>query len=365
MPPSRFRIPPYRLLGAIVAALLLGGAALIIAAASGSRARPGAEAHRAWTFPPLVAETPLPATGPGARTATGLTQAAELARQRAILRNARLHVARSAAAGYRPLYAEAQRAFGINWLLVASIHRQETAFSTAPGTYHGRNFLGCCAGPMQFNLANGPVSTWDLFNDAFRSARRPERYPHATEHHPSIYDDFDAITAAGRLLQDSGAGQALDGTAWQAAYNYYGHDLFGVDYANQVLARAIGWSQHGFCPNCGPDPGIVAALEAAYGGYARAQLEAEARAERRHKRKHKKRHKKRARRHHGARDEHAERWRRPPSRPKEPSARRPAPKPAPAPAPQEQPQTTETTTAPPAEQPPQDGSGLPPIEPLP
>ncbi len=36
-----------------------------------------------------------------------------------------------------------------------------------------------------------------------------------------------------------------------AAYDYYGHDATGVSYADQVLARAIGWSQHGFCINCG------------------------------------------------------------------------------------------------------------------
>ena len=34
--------------------------------------------------------------------------------------------------GFYPIYATAQRTFGVNWLLLASIHRQETAFSTAP-----------------------------------------------------------------------------------------------------------------------------------------------------------------------------------------------------------------------------------------
>jgi hypothetical protein len=50
--------------------------------------------------------------------------------------------------GFYPIYATAQEAFGVNWLLVASIHRQESAFSTAPGTYHGLNFAHCCGGPM-------------------------------------------------------------------------------------------------------------------------------------------------------------------------------------------------------------------------
>jgi hypothetical protein len=61
--------------------------------------------------------------------------------------------------GFYPIYAVAQRTFGVNWLLLASIHMQESAFSTAPSTYHGLNFAGCCGGPMQFNVTNGPVST--------------------------------------------------------------------------------------------------------------------------------------------------------------------------------------------------------------
>ena len=79
-----------------------------------------------------------------------------------------------------------------------------------------------------------------------------------TAAHPSIYDDFDAIMAAAHLLSADGAGYALDGSAWAAAYDYYGHDATGVIYADQVLARAIGWSQHGFCINCGVQAGAGA-----------------------------------------------------------------------------------------------------------
>jgi hypothetical protein len=32
-----------------------------------------------------------------------------------------------------------------------------------------------------------------------------------------------------------------------------------------VLARAIGWSQQGFCINCGVDQALVEAVHAAYG----------------------------------------------------------------------------------------------------
>src|SRR5438105_6081111 len=153
--------------------------------------------------------------------------------------------------GFYPIYATAQRSFGVNWLLLASIHMQESAFSTAPSTYHGLNFAHCCGGPMQFNVTNGPVTTWQRVSDSYRYGQRPPAYDHMTAVHPSIYDDFDSIMAAAHLLSADGAEYALDGAAWNAAYDYYGHDATGVLYADQVLARAIGWSQHGVCFHSG------------------------------------------------------------------------------------------------------------------
>ena len=171
--------------------------------------------------------------------------------------------------GFYPIYSVAQSTFGVNWLLIASIHMQETAFSTAPSIYHGLNFAGCCGGPMQFNVTNGrgrgAGSTWDLVSDSYRYGVRPAVYDHMTARHPSVYDDFDSIMAAAHLLSSDGAGYALEGAAWDAAYDYYGHDATGVLYADQVLARAIGWSQHGFCANCNTEPAMVAAVHAAYG----------------------------------------------------------------------------------------------------
>jgi hypothetical protein len=175
------------------------------------------------------------------------------------------HISTAWEAGFYPIYAEAQRVFGVNWLLLASIHMQETAFSTAPSTYHGLNFAGCCGGPMQFNVTNGPVSTWDLVKNAYRFGVRPAAYNHRTAHHPSIYDDYDSIMAASWLLYSDGAGSALEDSAWWAAYDYYGHDAYGVEYADEVLARAIGWSQHGFCINCGVQPALAQAVYNAYG----------------------------------------------------------------------------------------------------
>ncbi len=220
--------------------------------------------------------------------------------------------------GFYPIYSVAQATFGVNWLLIASIHDQESAFSTAPSTYEGLNYAGCCGGPMQFNVTNGSPgtgeagigragtgrartgrsgagragtgaagtgragtgragipSTWELVSDSYIYGKRPASYDHMTAEHPSIYDDFDAIMAAAHLLSADGATLQLNEGAWDAAYDYYGHDSDGVAYADQVLARAIGWSQHGFCANCGLDEALVSAVYAAYGAPVLAALEAE------------------------------------------------------------------------------------------
>ncbi|HZO35549.1 MAG TPA: hypothetical protein VFB41_01605 [Solirubrobacteraceae bacterium] len=190
---------------------------------------------------------------------------ARVAWEQAFARNDVAHVPAGWVSGYYDLYGRAQRTFGVNWLLLASIHRQETAFSTAASTYHGLNFAHCCAGPMQFNVTNGPTTTWERYRAAYRLADRPDDYPHKTERHPSVYDDYDAMMAAASLLRSSGAAAALDVSAWQAAYDYYGHDEVGVEYADQVVARAIGWSQTGFSINQGIDPKLIEAVHLAWG----------------------------------------------------------------------------------------------------
>lgn len=187
-------------------------------------------------------------------------------------RVARKKVTATEGASFVPIYREAERTFGVAWQLVAAVHRQETAFSTVEGTYAGLNAFGCCAGPMQFNVTNGPGTTWDLYKASFKRGERPQRYPHRTSFHPSVYDDFDAIMAAGALLRDGGASRRLDGGSWLAAYAYYGHDTFGVSYASQVLGRAQTWAKAGFCPNCADDAKLVAALDDAYGVDARLAL---------------------------------------------------------------------------------------------
>jgi hypothetical protein len=240
------------------------------------------------TAPPavrVVAATPTPGSAPALRQAASapapILARPSVAQQstdaRRFVDATQTHIAGSWIEGFYPIYEAAQSTFGVNWLLIASIHMQESAFSTAPSTYHGLNFAHCCGGPMQFNVTNGGagnLSTWALVANSYTYAKRPAAYDHMTAKHPSIYDDFDAITAAAHLLSADGAGYALDDTAWVAAYDYYGHDATGVTYADQVLARAIGWSQHGFCVNCGVRQGLVEAVHAAYGAPVLAALEA-------------------------------------------------------------------------------------------
>ena len=225
------------------------GMAFVVATVAGAFDRPVA--------------APAPAA-PDAYVARVGSPSASPSAVRRFARNDRLRVTPEVVDAFRPLYYVAARRFGVSWHLIASVHKQETAFSAAPSTYFGRNFAGCCAGPFQMNLANRPVSTWTRFRNSYRLAPRPAGYPHATATHPSPYDDFDAVMAAGRLLRADGATTVLDGSAWRAAYRYYGPDATGVVYADQVLARARTWATQGFCPACELDAGEVARVHAAW-----------------------------------------------------------------------------------------------------
>lgn len=235
--------------GAIILLVAAGLAALLVALSAGGEVRvaPAPTVVRVVPAPVAVSTPPASAAAASASVPTR-------------------------GGGFVPVYAEAARTFGVNWLLLASVHAQETAFSTERSTYRGLNFAGCCAGPMQFNVTNGPVSTWSLYRTAYSYGRRPAAYPHPTARHPSVYDDFDAVMAAGWLLRSAGAGPRLDARAWRAAYDYYGHDAFGTVYASQVLARANQWSRGGFCPACAPPQWLVDRYDAAYGAPARAAL---------------------------------------------------------------------------------------------
>jgi hypothetical protein len=263
---------------AIALVTLVAGAGLLGVALAGVLTK-GKALPAPPATPAVIVMTPAAAPTATAQAPQGSSPAKQAQRTADVRRfttNDRAHVPASWVSGFYDIYAQAQRTYGVNWLLIASVHKQETAFSTHPTTYHGLNFARCCAGPMQFNVTNGPVSTWTRYKLSATTAPRPANYPHKTTKHPSVYDDFDAIMAAAALLRDSGAGQDLDAAAWRAAYDYYGHDLTGVSYANEVLARAIGWGQKSFCINCTTDDRLMGAVDAAWGAPVRTALDAAA-----------------------------------------------------------------------------------------
>lgn len=147
-----------------------------------------------------------------------------------------------------PIYQEAARAHKVNAFLLASVHKQESDFSTATDTYTV-NGSGC-AGPMQISTVPGSPCgcLWCETNvrDAYKAGTRPDDYPGERQPHPSIYDNFDAIMAAAVVLRGKVGGRPiprLDGTARAALCGYYGACSDGVagNYADDVLTRARDW----------------------------------------------------------------------------------------------------------------------------
>lgn len=121
-------------------------------------------------------------------------------------------------ADYLALYRSAAQACpGLPWGVLAGIGKVETNHgrSPAPGVRSGVNRFGCCAGPMQFNIRNGPPSTWDAYGRG-----------------GNVYDPHDAIPAAARLLCRNGARDGHDLRGAIYAYNHAGW------YVDQVLALA-------------------------------------------------------------------------------------------------------------------------------
>jgi hypothetical protein len=93
---------------------------------------------------------------------------------------------------YLTLYRASGKACpGLSWGVLAGIGKVESNHgrSSAPGVVSGVNAFGCCSGPMQFNIRNGPPSTWDRYGRG-----------------GNVYDPRDAIPAAARMLCANGIG---------------------------------------------------------------------------------------------------------------------------------------------------------------
>jgi hypothetical protein len=137
-------------------------------------------------------------------------------------------------ARYLTLYRHAAKTCPrLSWALLAAIGKLESDHgrSRAPGVRSGINRAGCCAGPMQFNLRDGPPSTWEAW-------RRPG---------DNVYDPADAIPAAARKLCGNGlAGppppdpcQHLAGAVRvHAAVHAYNH---ACGYVGRVQAQAAAY----------------------------------------------------------------------------------------------------------------------------
>ena len=100
---------------------------------------------------------------------------------------------RSIPGRYLRLYRQAANEAGVPWPVLAAIGSIETDHgrSRAPGVRSGVNRHGCCAGPMQFNLRDGPPSTWERYGlDGNDDGSK------------DIYDPEDAIPSAAAYLSE-------------------------------------------------------------------------------------------------------------------------------------------------------------------
>lgn len=118
---------------------------------------------------------------------------------------------------YLRIYQAVGAEFDLDWTILAGIGKVETNHGRldAPGVTSGVNTFGCCAGPMQFNLRNGPPSTWESYRDSAGD---------------DVYDPADAIPASARLLIDNGAPDS-----YRQAIFAYNHAHW---YVEDVMAQA-------------------------------------------------------------------------------------------------------------------------------
>jgi hypothetical protein len=155
--------------------------------------------------------------------------------------------------GYLTLYTGAAAVCrGLTWQVLAAIGKVESDHgrSSAPGVRSGVNAFGCCAGPMQFNLRNGPPSTWDTWGRG------------------NVYDPADAIPAAARKLCGDGLARpdqirsdpcptVRGSAALHVALKRYNNACW---YVHEIVTLAERYSAAGRAPAPAPsnDPFVVA-----------------------------------------------------------------------------------------------------------
>jgi murein DD-endopeptidase MepM/ murein hydrolase activator NlpD len=133
-----------------------------------------------------------------------------------------------AAHPYVALYKLATRRFDVPWMLIASVHYQETGFDEAPNA-----------------LAHEPA--WYRHKYASRGLGRPADYPNRSARHPSIHDDFDVVMAIAAELKSAHA-RDLGKSAVRAMAVRYGTAPRGRLSTAMVLERARAWKTLGTLP---------------------------------------------------------------------------------------------------------------------
>src|SRR3954468_16379110 len=135
---------------------------------------------------------------------------------------------RTIPAEYAALYQRAGAAYGVPWPVLAAIGAIESDHgrSTAPGVQTGVNAFGCCAGPMQFNVTDGPPSTWQTY-----------RVDGDADGDTDPYDPADAIASAARYLRVLLAGTGGDIDRAVFGYNH------APAYVEAVLAQARAYAR--------------------------------------------------------------------------------------------------------------------------
>jgi hypothetical protein len=131
---------------------------------------------------------------------------------------------------YLTLYRTVGRRYEVPWPVLAGIGSIESDHGRlhAPGVRTGVNSYGCCAGPMQCNLRDGPPSTWERYGvDGNRDGSR------------DVYDPADAIASAAKYLR--ALLRIADGDLRRAVLGYN----HSQTYVNDVLARARAYAYAG------------------------------------------------------------------------------------------------------------------------
>src|SRR4051794_7808980 len=130
---------------------------------------------------------------------------------------------RTIPADYLTLYQRAGAAYAVPWTILAAIGAIESDHgrSHAPGVQSGVNAFGCCVGPMQFNVRDGPPSTWQTY-----------RIDGNGDGTTDPYDPADAIASTGHYVHVLLEHAQGDLAAAVLGYNH------SSAYVHDVLTRA-------------------------------------------------------------------------------------------------------------------------------